>query len=375
MEAGREHSHKQNKRMMSEKPYYQYDQSFTLYRGGSLPKFRLAYETWGKLNAEGSNAMLIFTGLSPGAHAASNALDSDPGWWEPMIGPGKAIDTERFFVICANSLGSCKGSTGPASPEPGTGQAWRLRFPALSIEDIAASTKQLIDHLGIRQLDTLIGPSMGGMSSLAWVKQFPGTARRMINISSALASSPYAIAIRSLQREAICSDPNWHNGLYDEERWPESGMRFARKLGMISYRSAAEWQQRFGRERQSQYPRTIYGMEYSVESYLENHARRFIGQFDPASYIYLSRAMDWFDSSDQHGDAVSMLRVSGLERAMVIGVGTDALFPVWQQHEMAQAMKQAGIDTQYYALDSVEGHDAFLIDYDHFIPLLRGFLV
>lgn len=361
--------------MSTEKPLFHYDQSFPLYRGGELPRLRLAYETWGELNDDASNAILIFTGLSPGAHAASNELDPNPGWWEPMIGPGKAVDSDRFFIICVNSLGSCKGSTGPASIEPGTGQPWRLRFPTLSIEDIAASTRLLLLDLGIKQLDTVIGPSMGGMTALAWLKLFPNATRRMINISSAMASSPYAIAIRSLQREAICTDNNWNNGQYDEETWPEDGMRFARKLGMISYRSAAEWQARFGREQQSQYPKTIYGMDFSVESYLENHARRFIGQFDPTCYIYLSHAMDWFDAGDKHSDAQTMMARSGLEKAMVIGIGTDALFPVWQQHEMADTLKRAGVDTQYYALDSVEGHDAFLIDHDHFNPLIRGFLV
>lgn len=359
--------------MNSEKPIFHHNQPFKLHRGGELPKFQLAYETWGRLNEDASNAVLIFTGLSPGAHAASNKLDPTPGWWEPMIGPGKAIDSDRFFIICANSLGSCKGSTGPASIEPGTGQPWRLRFPTLSIEDIATSAHLLLQHLGIERLDTVIGPSMGGMTALALLKEFPGSAKRMINISSAMASSPYAIAIRSLQREAICTDSNWNNGQYDEESWPEDGMRFARKLGMISYRSAAEWQKRFGREQQSQYPKTIYGMDFSVESYLENHARRFIGQFDPACYIYLSHSMDWFDAGDKHGSAQEMLAASGLEKAMVIGVGTDALFPVWQQSDMAAKLKDAGVDTQFYGLDSMEGHDAFLIDYNHFIPLIRGF--
>lgn len=359
--------------MTIEKPYLQLKQPLDLYRGGALPGVRLAYETWGVLNAGASNAILLFTGLSPGAHAASSPLDSDAGWWEAMLGPGKPIDTSRYFVICVNSLGSCKGSTGPASIEPGAGQPWRLRFPALALEDIATAAHEVVRHLGISQLDAVVGPSMGGMTALAWLKQFPGRARRVVSISSASAASPYAIAIRSLQREAICSDPNWQSGHYDEECWPEQGMRMARKLGMISYRSAQEWQQRFHRDRQTQYPRTIYGMDFAIESYLENHARRFIGQFDPACYIYLSRAMDWFDAADQHGGTAEMLKNSGVEAALVIGVATDSLFPLWQQQQVADDLDAAGIHTDFHALDSIQGHDAFLIDFDQFGPPVHQF--
>ncbi|GAB4182157.1 MAG: homoserine O-acetyltransferase [Wenzhouxiangellaceae bacterium] len=360
--------------MSSQTPLYRHPDRFPLRRGGALPRLQLAYETWGELNADASNAILLFTGLSPGAHAASSERDPDAGWWEAMIGPGKPIDTRRYYVICVNSLGSCKGSTGPASLEPGTGQPWRLRFPALSIEDIAAATRLVLQHLGVARLHTVIGPSMGGMTTLAWLKQFPGISNGMINISSASSASPYAIAIRSLQREAICSDPNWNNGHYDEECWPEQGMRIARKLGMISYRSAAEWRERFGRQRQDQFPRTLYGMDFAIESYLENHARRFIGQFDPICYIYLSHAMDWFDAADSHDSVAAMLQASQLQRALVIGVETDSLFPLWQQQALADDLVSAGVATEYAALDSIQGHDAFLIDYEQFGPLVENFL-
>jgi pimeloyl-ACP methyl ester carboxylesterase len=205
-----------------------------LKRGGQLQGARVAYETWGTLAADRRNAVLIVTGLSPDAHAASHAGNPLPGWWEKMLGPGKAIDTERWFVICVNSLGSCKGSTGPASLNPDSGQPWRLDFPALSIEDIADAAVSVVKALGITQLACLIGNSMGGMTALAVLQRHPGIARSHINISGSAQALPFSIAIRSLQREAIRLDPAWNNGSYDEAVYPEAGMRIARKLGALA---------------------------------------------------------------------------------------------------------------------------------------------
>src|SRR5699024_4748816 len=230
--------------------YFDLEQPFALYRGGRLPHVRLAWESWGELDADKSNAVLIFTGLSPGSHAASSAQDPEPGWWEDMIGPGRYIDTDHFFVLCINSLGSCMGSTGPASINPETGRPWRLEFPELAIEDIARAASLVVKHLGIETLHAIIGPSMGGLTALAWLKQFPQSARKLGLVSTACSATPMAIAIRSLQREAIVTDRNFRDGLYTEDDWPEVGMRLARKLGMISYRSATEWRQRFGRQSQ-----------------------------------------------------------------------------------------------------------------------------
>src|SRR5690606_12236419 len=209
----------------------------------------LAYETWGTLSAARDNAVLILTGLSPSAHAASSELDPEPGWWEEMVGPGKPIDTTRWFVICVNTLGSCKGSSGPASINPDTGEAYRLDFPELSLEDAANASHQLVQGLGIERLACLVGNSMGGMTALAYLVLHPGSARAHISISTAPQAQPFAIAIRSLQREAIRLDPNWNGGHYDEERYPEAGMSIARKLGVITYRSAMEWVGRFARIR------------------------------------------------------------------------------------------------------------------------------
>ncbi len=347
---------------------------FVFYRGGEVAPLTLAYETWGRLAPNRDNAVLVFTGLSPGAHAAASPADPQPGWWEGMIGPGRAIDTGRWFVVCVNSLGSCKGSTGPASPHPADGRPWRLRFPELAIEDIAAATRRVTDHLGIEQLDTLVGPSMGGMSALAWLRLYPGRARRLISLSSAQAASPWAIAIRSLQREAIVGDPQWRNGDYDPAGGPIHGMRLARKLGMISYRSAAEWQARFGRQVQDVYPPGLFGMHYAVESYLEKHARTFAADFDPACYLYLSRAMDHFEAAEGQPSLAAMFAASGLEAALVMGAASDSLFPLWQQRDIAAALDAAGIPSRFVETPSLQGHDAFLLDFEHFAPPIAEFL-
>ncbi len=346
-------------------------------RGGMLHGARLAYETWGTLNAERSNAILILTGLSPGAHAASSPDDPAPGWWEAMLGPGKYIDTERWFVICANTLGSCKGSTGPASINPANGEPYRLDFPDLTLEDAADASYELVASFGIEQLACLIGNSMGGMTALAYLLLHPGSTRSHISISTAPQAQPFAIAIRSLQREAIRLDPNWNQGRYDETHYPEAGMSIARKLGVITYRSAMEWEGRFARIRldNDPPPDDPFGAEFAVESYLVGHAKRFVRQFDPNSYLYLSRASDWFDVADYGGGHVAAgLRRIHVERALVIGVSTDILFPLAQQQEIAEGLHAAGAEVAFVPLASPQGHDAFLVDMAGFGPPIAEFL-
>ena len=354
--------------------YLHDDRPFEFRKGGSIEQVTLAYETWGQLNRERSNAILILTGLSPGAHAASSEQDPSPGWWEPMIGPGDAIDTDHHFVICVNSLGSCKGSTGPASTNPDTGRPWRLDFPELSIEDIAAGARRVVEHLGIEQLSVVIGPSMGGMTTLAYLLQNPTGARHLLSMSSADRAEPFSIALRSLQREMIYTDPNFREGHYSQSEWPENGMRMARKLGMISYRSAAEWRGRFGRREQDRFPREVFGMRFEVESYLEAAAIKFINAFDPCCYLYLSRAMDTFDACQGHPNLASALGAVRLESAYIMGVETDILFPPHQQEAMADALAANGTQTALDILPSLHGHDAFLVDYEHFTRQVGAFL-
>jgi homoserine O-acetyltransferase len=349
---------------------------FKMWRGGRLPEVTLAYESWGQLSAAADNAILIFTGLSPSAHAASSALDSSPGWWEYMIGPGKAIDTNRFFVVCANSLGGCYGSTGPGSINPETDESYGADFPDLTVEDIASSGYYLMRELGVEQLHAAVGSSMGGMSSIAYAMQYPGDINYLISISAATRALPLTIALRSLQREIIRCDPAWNGGHYSEDSRPLSGMSLARKLGLVSYRAADEWNSKFDRTRipADKLTGKRFEHEFEIENYLEYNAQKFINSFDPNSYLYLSRAMDWFDIAE-HGDSISD-GMSKLEvnKALVVGVTTDILFPCRQQQEIADVMRATGTDVDYVEIDSVNGHDAFLIDDVHFSPVVKKFL-
>lgn len=363
---------------------------FAMKRGGTLHGARVAYETWGTLNAARDNAILVLTGLSPSAHMMSSADDPTPGWWEGMAGPGKAIDTDRWFVVCVNSLGSDKGSTCPASTNPATGEAYRLDFPELSLEDVANAAREVVRQLGIERLACLVGCSMGGMAALAYMLLHPGTVRAHVSVDTAPQAQPFAIAIRSLQREAIRLDPDWagghydigpHDGSADGTRYPDMGMSIARKLGVITYRSAMEWNGRFARirldaeQRAEQQAAQPFGFEFQVESYLEGHARRFVRSFDPNSYLYLSRASDWFDTAEYGGgNVMEGLKRIRVERALVIGVSTDILFPLEQQEQIADGLRAAGAAVDFVALDSPQGHDAFLVDIENYSRAIGSFL-
>ena len=248
-------------------------------------------------------------------------------------------------MICVNTLGSCKGSTGPASINPETGETYRINFPKLSLEDAANAAHELVSGLGIQRLACLVGNSMGGMTALAYLAMHPASVRAHVSISTAPQAQPFSIAIRSLQREAIRLDPKWNMGNYDDENYPETGMSIARKLGVITYRSAMEWVGRFARIRLDSDNRDDepFAVEFQVESYLATHARRFVRSFDPNCYLYLSRASDWFDISEHgQGNAQAALAAIKVERALVIGVSTDILFPLSQQEEIAEGLRAGG---------------------------------
>ncbi|HEU4653295.1 MAG TPA: homoserine O-acetyltransferase [Steroidobacteraceae bacterium] len=349
---------------------------FEMRRGGALQGVEIAYETWGDMAFCYDNAIMIFTGLSPSAHAASSTEDPSPGWWEDMIGPGRPIDTRRFFVICVNSLGSPFGSTSPASINPGTGHPYRLTFPVLTVEDIARTGYEVAASLGVKKLAAVIGPSLGGMTVLAYCALFPGSARSVVSISASARSVPFAIAMRSLQREIIRRDPAWRDGNYTHDAMPVTGMQLARKLGMITYRSAKEWALRFGRERANveRKPGDPFGIDFEVESYLENHAAKFTGQYDPNCYLYISRAMDLFDLADHGGSVAEALRRFTVDRALIIGVETDLLFPIEQQQELADGLAAGGKEVHFARLSSLQGHDSFLVDMDRFRPVIADFL-
>jgi homoserine O-acetyltransferase len=350
---------------------------FALYRGGAVHRARIAFESWGQLNEARDNAVLLYTGLSPSAHAASNERDPTPGWWQRMIGPGLAIDTRRHFVICVNSLGSCFGSTGPASIDPATGERYGLDFPEIAVEDVATAGYEAARALGIRQLFAVVGASLGGMVVMAFATRHSAGARRLISISGSPAASPFALALRSVQREAILRDPDWQGGNYPVEKPPRNGMRLARKLGTITYRSATEWRQRFGREplTGNALRASPFAPRFAVEGYLEAQAERFTRIFDPNCYLYLSRAMDRFDLAEHGGSNAAALARCALERALVIGVESDMLFPIHEQAAIAEALTAASVPTRFARLPSLEGHDAFLADIPRFDAEIRAVLV
>ena len=352
---------------------------FRLQAGGQLVGAEVAVESYGHLSAARDNAVLIFTGLSASAHAASHPGDPSPGWWEAMIGPGKALDTDRLFVVCVNSLGSCFGSTGPGSLNPATGRLYGADFPELRVEDIARASQAAIDAFGIDVLAAVVGTSLGGMTALAHAACFPGRSRALVSISGAFAASAAAIATRSLQREIVgtalrsSADP----------ATLQQAMRWARKIGILSYVGADLLERRFAREQSEPFAGRASGTDFEVENWLEHLAQKFVRQFDPWSYWYVSRAMDLFDFGAHGADPevpgqVTNLRRAAVrlrvERALVIGVQEDLLFPVEQQRTIASELKAAGIDTQYAELSSPYGHDAFLTEHALFAPLLAAFL-
>jgi homoserine O-acetyltransferase/O-succinyltransferase len=351
---------------------------FPLWRGGTLSGARVAYEAFGHLNPSQDNVMLIMTGLSANGHVASHEQDTSPGWWEEMVGPGKPIDTLQWYVICVNPLGSCKGSTGPASLNPATGNTYRLSFPELSVEDIADAAAYVVRALGFKQLACVVGCSMGGLSSLALLARHPDLTRSHINISGAASILPFSIAMRSLQREMVQSDPMWNFGQYDQNSFPKQGMILARKLGMISYRSSQEWNKRFGRiliNSCSAGKEKTFHKQFAVEKYLEVKAEEFVAQFDPNCFLYLSRAIDQFDLGEMMKCTVKeALRRLEIENALVIGVNTDILFPLEQQVEIAEGLRASGANVEFKALESDIGHDAFLVEINKFGCLIENFL-
>jgi homoserine O-acetyltransferase len=361
--------------MSSARKFVRLPGPFTMRNGGVLPQVDIAYETWGRLAPAKDNVLLLVTGLSPGAHARSSAEDPTPGWWEDMVGPQQAIDTERYHVVCVNSLGSPHGSTSPVSIDPRTGRPYRLSFPVLTIEDIAAAAHEALHALGLPRVKAVVGPSLGGMTALAYGMLFPDEVDALACVSGAARALPFAIALRSVQREAVRADPDWRGGEYDPPG-PVTGLRLARKLGLITYRSAAEWRERFGRERAgaSEGGAGPFGIEFEIESYLESNARKFAGTFDANCYLYLSRSMDLFDAAEHGGSVEAGLSRIQARDVLVVGVETDFLFPLDQQEEIATVLTRAGRRVRFEALPSIQGHDSFLVDIDRFSPVIAEFL-
>ncbi|UJR36141.1 hypothetical protein I4U23_028874 [Adineta vaga] len=321
--------------------YKHENESFPLkYNNKSLNEFQLAYETWGKLNVKKNNAVLIFTGLSASSHAKSHDQNTKPGWWEQIIGPNLAIDTNHFFVICCNHLGGCYGSTGPSSIDPKTNKAYGTSFPMLSVEDFVRSQFQLLKHLGIEKLHASIGSSLGGMCSILSGLLFSKNVGRVATISSCISPYPTAIALRYLQRKMIMTDPNWYGGhYYDKGAYPLEGMRIAREIATLTYRSGPEWLERFGLRRFND--NINLSPTFEIESYLQYQGLTFAKKYDPNSLLYISKAMDLFNLTEDYekpSDALSQIQCP----VLVLGSQTDILFPIWQQKQLAEGLIEAG---------------------------------
>ncbi|KAK3996390.1 putative homoserine O-acetyltransferase [Cladorrhinum sp. PSN332] len=278
--------------------------------GGQLVEFDIAYETWGALNPERSNVILLHTGLSASSHAHSTPTNPQPGWWEKFIGPGLALDTNKYFVICTNILGGCYGSTGPSSVDPSDGKRYATRFPILTIQDMVRAQFRLLDSLGVHKLHASVGSSMGGMQSLAAGVTFPERVGRIVSISACARSHPYSIAMRYVQRKAILNDPNWNRGYYYGKVPPHVGMKLAREIATITYRSGPEWEQRFGRRRADVSKPPALCPDFLVETYLDHAGEKFCLTYDPNSLIYVSKAMDLFDLGAENQRATAARRAA-----------------------------------------------------------------
>ena len=351
---------------------------FPLDSGASLGPVTLAYETYGRLNAARTNAILITHALSGSANAAGahTADGAKPGWWDDCIGPGKAFDTDTFFVICSNVLGGCSGSTGPAQVDPATGRPYGMRFPVVTIGDMVRAQVRLIDHLGIEQLLCVAGGSMGGMQALEWAAHHPQRLKAAIPIATTAHHSPMLIALSEVGRQAIYADPAWNNGdYYDAALKPDAGLAVARMVGHITYLSEASMQQKFGRRLQDQ---VRYGYEFrsefQVESYLKYKGDNFTRRFDANSYLYVTKAMDYFDLSAETGSVAAAFANSAHVRFLVLSFTSDWLYPSYHSKALVSALTAAGADVTYLDVQSSWGHDAFLLEVGTMTKLLRGFL-
>jgi homoserine O-acetyltransferase len=418
---------------------YHCEDSLLLDWGGVLPEFDIAYESWGEMNADKSNVILLHTGLSASSHAHSTENNPKPGWWEKFIGPGGCLDTDKYHIICTNVIGGCYGSTGPRSIDPADGKRYATRFPILTMEDMVRAQFRLLDGLGIDKLYASVGASMGGMQSLAAGVLFPDRVGRIATISGCARSHPYSIAMRHTQRQVLMMDPKWNRGFYYDTIPPHAGMKLAREIATVTYRSGPEWEQRFGRRRADPSKQPALCPDFLIETYLDHAGEKFCLEYDANSLLYVSKAMDLFDLGATAQSAAAARRASNISRlashnpaldpqdsscsltlpdspyeeqpesqpptdlntpikpstsppqdliaglkglrdhpALVIGVGSDILFPAWQQREIAETLREGGNQrVEHVELGedvSLFGHDSFLLDLVHIGGSLKRFL-
>jgi homoserine O-acetyltransferase len=346
--------------------------------GQRLGPITLAYETYGRLDESKGNVVMVFHALSGNSHAAGvySPDDEKPGWWDNMVGPGRGIDTDKYFVICSNIIGSCYGSTGPGSTDPKTGKPYGLDFPLFTVGDVVKAQKRLLDHLGIRRILCGVGGSIGGMQALEWAVRYPDSIQSAIPIASTCRRSALSIGLSEAQRQAIMADPNWNRGDYYGREHPNKGLALARIIGHITYLSEDSMERKFGRRLQEN---SAFGFDFStdfqVESYLHYQGQKFVERFDANSYLYITKAMDYFDLAEQHGGGSLVQAFSRASaKFLVVSFSSDWLYPTAQSREMVKAMKLAGRDVSFCELETDFGHDSFLLAHEQLTRLISGFL-
>ncbi len=349
-----------------------------LENGARLGPMTLAYETYGTLDPERRNAVLVLHALSGDAHAAGrhDRRDPKPGWWDIMIGPGKGIDTDQFFVVCSNVLGGCMGSTGPGSVNPATGKAYGHDFPMVTIGDMVRAQKALMDQLGIEKILAVVGGSIGGMQVLEWCVRYPEMVFAAVPLATTCRHSALAIAFNEVARQAIMADPNWNHGDYYEGPRPDLGLAVARMIGHITYLSDEALRRKFGRRLQDKNDFSFnFDVDFQVESYLRHQGTKFVERFDANSFLYITKAADYFDLERQHGGGSLVRAFSGAAaRFLVISFTSDWLYPTYQSRAIVQALKKNGREVSFCEIEAECGHDAFLLPNARLASLIRGFL-
>ena len=350
----------------------------TLACGAAIGPVTIAYESCGRLNADATNAVLILHALSGDAHVAGTHADGDdkPGWWDFMVGPGKGIDTDRYFVICSNILGSCMGSTGPASIDPATGKPYGLNFPVVTIGDMVTAQKHLLDHLGVKRLHAVIGGSVGGMQALEWSVRYPDMVESAALLATTTRHSALAIAFNEVARQSIMADPNWNGGDYYDGKKPDLGLAVARMIGHITYLSDESMRLKFGRRLQDKADFSFnFDADFQVESYLRYQGRKFVDRFDANAFLYITKAADYFDLERHHGGGSAVAAFSRARaRFLVVSFTSDWLYPTYQSRAMVKAMKKNGLDVSFCEIEAQWGHDAFLLPSDRLSGIMKGYL-
>ena len=346
--------------------------------GSRLGPATIAYETCGQLNDDKSNAILICHALSGDSHVAGYYSEDDPkpGWWDIMVGPGKGIDTDKYFIVCSNILGSCIGSTGPCTYNPKTVEPYGLDFPVVTIGDMVKAQKALLDHLGIKKILSVIGGSIGGMQVLEWCASYPDMVVSAIPLATTTRHSALAIAFNEVARQAIMADPNWNNGDYYSGSKPDLGLAVARMIGHITYLSDESMRIKFGRRLQDKSDFSFnFDADFQVESYLRYQGAKFVDRFDANSFLYITKAADYYDLEKQHGNG-SPVKAFSKARAkfLVVSFTSDWLYPTYQSRAMVQAMKKSGLDVSFCEIEADWGHDAFLLPSESLTAMVKGFL-